>query len=121
MSPPSLRALRAFAATSRTGSLAAAARGLHITPPAVSHLLHDLKQSLAMTLFITRLPRVRLTEAGDQPGRRWWIATWSHPCWTRDCWRKSRPIRRFEWRRDTGLSRYRNGYLPARCGNSATG
>lgn len=52
MSTPSLRALRAFAETSRTGSLAAAARALNVTPSAVSHLLRQLEQSLATTLFI---------------------------------------------------------------------
>ena len=41
MSAPSLRALRAFAETTRGGSLAAASRVLHVTPSAVSHLLRD--------------------------------------------------------------------------------
>ena len=70
MSTPSLRALRAFAETSRTGSLAAASRSLNVTPSAVSHLLRELEQALAMTLFTTRGPRVRLTETGDKLGRR---------------------------------------------------
>jgi LysR family transcriptional regulator, glycine cleavage system transcriptional activator len=67
---PSLRALKAFAETSRGGSLAAASRTLGVTPSAVSHLLRELEQSLALTLFVTRGPRVRLTEAGDKLGRR---------------------------------------------------
>jgi LysR family glycine cleavage system transcriptional activator len=62
--------LRAFAETSRTGSLAAASRTLNVTPSAVSHLLRELEQTLAVTLFITRGPRARLTEAGDKLGRR---------------------------------------------------
>jgi LysR family glycine cleavage system transcriptional activator len=70
MSPPSLRALRAFAETVRSGSLAAASRTLNVTPSAVSHLLRDLEQSLAVTLFITRGPHARLTETGDTLGRR---------------------------------------------------
>jgi DNA-binding transcriptional LysR family regulator len=70
MSPPSLRALRAFAETSRSGSLAAASRTLNVTPSAVSHLLRELEQSLAMTLFISRGPQARLTETGDKLGRR---------------------------------------------------
>jgi LysR family transcriptional regulator, glycine cleavage system transcriptional activator len=70
MSTPSLRALRAFAETSRTGSLAAASRVLNVTPSAVSHLLRELEQSLALTLFITRGPHARLTETGDKLGRR---------------------------------------------------
>ncbi|HEY0185024.1 MAG TPA: LysR substrate-binding domain-containing protein [Rhodopila sp.] len=69
MSVPSLRALRAFAETARAGSLAAASRGLNVTPSAVSHLLRELEQSLSLTLFITRGPRARLTEVGDRLGR----------------------------------------------------
>jgi LysR family glycine cleavage system transcriptional activator len=70
MSPPSLRALRAFAETSRTGSLAAASRALNVSPSAISHLLRELEQSLAMTLFIARGPHARLTETGERLGRR---------------------------------------------------
>ena len=70
MSQPSLRALKAFAETSRSGSLAAASRVLNVTPSAVSHLLHELERSLAMTLFVTRGPRARLTDAGEKLGRR---------------------------------------------------
>ena len=70
MSPPSLRALRAFAETSRAGSLAGASRALNVTPSAVSHLLRELEQALATTLFITRGPRANLTETGDKLGRR---------------------------------------------------
>jgi LysR family glycine cleavage system transcriptional activator len=67
---PSLRALKAFAETSRTGSLAAASRALNVTPSAISHLLRELEQSLALTLFITRGPHARLTETGENLGRR---------------------------------------------------
>jgi LysR family transcriptional regulator, glycine cleavage system transcriptional activator len=70
MSKPSLRALNAFAETARTGSLAAASRALNVTPSAVSHLLRELEQSLAMTLFVKRGPHVRLTETGEKLGRR---------------------------------------------------
>lgn len=70
MSQPSLRALKAFAETSRSGSLAAASRVLNVTPSAVSHLLHELERSLAMTLFVTRGPRARLTDAGEKLGQR---------------------------------------------------
>ncbi|MDR3532154.1 MAG: LysR substrate-binding domain-containing protein [Rhodopila sp.] len=70
MSLPSLRALRAFAETTRTGSLAAASRVLNVTPSAVSHLLRELEQSLAVSLFITRGPHARLTEAGERLGGR---------------------------------------------------
>jgi LysR family glycine cleavage system transcriptional activator len=67
---PSLRALKAFAETARSGSLAAAARALNVTPSAVSHLLRELEQSLALTLFINRGPHARLTETGEKLGRR---------------------------------------------------
>lgn len=70
MSSPSLRALRAFAETARTGSLAAASRALNVTPSAISHLLHELEQTLAMTLFVTRGPQTRLTETGHRFGAR---------------------------------------------------
>lgn len=70
MSAPSLRALRAFAETSRTGSLAAASRALNVTPSAVSHLLRELEQSLSVPLFAARGPNFRLTEGGERLGRR---------------------------------------------------
>jgi LysR family transcriptional regulator, glycine cleavage system transcriptional activator len=70
MSRPSLRALKAFAETSRNGSLAAASRILGVTPSAISHLMRELEQTLGITLFITRGPHTRLTEEGDKLGRR---------------------------------------------------
>ena len=70
MSRPSLRALKAFAETSRSGSLASASRTLGVTPSAVSHLLRELERTLGLTLFIARGPHTRLTEAGDNLGRR---------------------------------------------------
>ena len=70
MSVPSLRALRAFAETTRGGSLAAASRALHVTPSAVSHLLRELEQTLSVTLFASPRPNGRLTEAGEELGRR---------------------------------------------------
>jgi LysR family glycine cleavage system transcriptional activator len=70
MSQPSLRALRAFAETARCGSLAGASRVLNVTPSAISHLLRELEQSLALTLFVSRGPSVHLTEIGERLGRR---------------------------------------------------
>jgi len=67
MSIPSLRALRAFAEASRSGSLAGAARVLNVTPSAVSHLTRGLEQALSVTLFAAH---GRLTEAGEKLGRR---------------------------------------------------
>ena len=70
MALPSLRALRAFAETTRAGSLAAAARVLNVTPSAVSHLLGELERSLGLDLTATRGPNLRLTEAGERFGRQ---------------------------------------------------
>ena len=70
MFQPSLRGLRAFAETARTGSLAAASRALNVTPSAVSHLLSELERTLALTLFDAKGPNARLTEVGDKLGRR---------------------------------------------------
>ncbi len=66
MPAPSLRVLKAFAETARTGTLAGAARSLNVTPSAVSHLLRNLEQTLSVTLFT----RNGLTEAGQVLGRR---------------------------------------------------
>ncbi len=70
MSRPSLRGLYAFAETARTGSLAAAARVLNVTPSAVSHLLRELEQTLGLTLFHSKGPNIRLSEIGERLGRR---------------------------------------------------
>jgi LysR family glycine cleavage system transcriptional activator len=67
MPRPSLRALKAFAETARTGSAAAASRVLNVTPSAVSHLLRDLEQTLSLTLFTSS---ARLTETGERLGQR---------------------------------------------------
>ncbi|HQT76294.1 MAG: hypothetical protein B7Z80_04555 [Rhodospirillales bacterium 20-64-7] len=70
MSVPSLRALRAFAETTRAGSLAAAARTLNVTPSAISHLLRDLEQALGLDLTVAGGPHPRLTETGERFGNR---------------------------------------------------
>ena len=70
MSIPSLRALRAFAEVARAGSLAEAARGLHVTPSAVSHLLRDLEAALGFALFSGRGPGAPLSEPGARLARR---------------------------------------------------
>lgn len=70
MSSPSLRALRAFAEVARAGSLAEAARGLHVSPSAVSHLLRDLEAALGFALFSGRGPGAPLSEPGARLARR---------------------------------------------------
>jgi LysR family glycine cleavage system transcriptional activator len=69
MSLPSLRALRAFAEVARAGSLAEAARGLHVSPSAVSHLLRDLEATLGFALFAGRGPGAPLSEPGARLAR----------------------------------------------------
>ncbi|HBK05353.1 MAG TPA: transcriptional regulator [Acetobacteraceae bacterium] len=67
MSRPSLRALKAFAETVRSGTLAGASGALNVTPSAVSHLLRELEQALNLPLFISK---ARPTETGERLGRR---------------------------------------------------
>ena len=70
MSIPSLRALRAFAEVARAGSLAEAARGLRVSPSAVSHLLRHLEAALGFALFAGRGPGAPLSEQGARLARR---------------------------------------------------
>lgn len=70
MPPPSLRALRAFAEVARAGSTAEAARTLHVSPSAVSHLLRDLEIALGFALFAGRGPGAPLSEPGERLARR---------------------------------------------------
>jgi len=70
MFTPSLRALRAFAEVARAGSIAEAARGLHVSPSAVSHLLRDLEAALGFALFSGRGPGAALSEPGARLARR---------------------------------------------------
>jgi len=70
MFTPSLRALRAFAEVARAGSIAEAARGLHVSPSAVSHLLRDLEAALGFALFSGRGPAAQLSEQGARLARR---------------------------------------------------
>lgn len=70
MPQPSLRALRAFAEVAHAGSIAEAARSLHVSPSAVSHLLHDLEAALGFGLFAGRGPGAPLSEPGARLARR---------------------------------------------------
>ena len=58
-----LRQLRAIAAIAHRRSLAAAARDLHCTPSALSHLIADLERSLQLTVLRRERP-LALTPAG---------------------------------------------------------
>ncbi len=59
-----LRQLRALAATVDTGSVAAAARQLNVTPPAVSLQLKQLEQNAGVPLLERTSDGMRPTEAG---------------------------------------------------------
>lgn len=63
---PHLRALPAFAATARTGSLTRAAAELCVTPGAVSRQVKMLEESVGAPLFRRRHNAVELTEAGSR-------------------------------------------------------
>lgn len=67
MPTPSLRALKAFAETVRSGTLAGASGALNVTPSAVSHLLRELEQTLNLPLLSAKS---RPTETGERLGRR---------------------------------------------------
>ena len=70
MSTPSLRALRAFAEVAHAGSIAEAARSLHVSPSAISHLLRGLESDLGFGLFSGRGPGAPLSEPGARLARR---------------------------------------------------
>lgn len=61
-----LRDLRAFVAIAETGSLAAAAKVLHSSPPSLSVRLKDLEDELGTTLFERWARGLTLTEQGRE-------------------------------------------------------
>ena len=61
---PSLRSLEAFHAVVTLGSVAAAAKQLFITEPAISHLLRGLENATDLTLFGKKGRRLELTPDG---------------------------------------------------------
>lgn len=65
MKLPSLNGLRAFEATVRFGSIAAAAQALHVTPSAISHQLKRLEEQLDVRLLDRESKRLALTHAGE--------------------------------------------------------
>jgi LysR family transcriptional regulator, glycine cleavage system transcriptional activator len=62
--PPSMIALRCFAAAARTGSFTRAAAELNLTQSAVSRQVAKLEDSLATRLFTRAGPYLQLTERG---------------------------------------------------------
>ena len=66
LSTPPLRALQAFNAVSRTGSVAAAAEELAVTPSAISHLVRQLERRLGAALFTRKGRGLALTPDGER-------------------------------------------------------
>ncbi len=61
---PPLNALRAFEASGRLLSFAKAAEELNVTPPAISHQVRQLEDTLGVPLFRRMTRKVALTEQG---------------------------------------------------------
>jgi DNA-binding transcriptional LysR family regulator len=64
MSMPSLTLLESFAATARSGSFAAAARKLGVSPSAVGKAIQRLEEDLGVTLFRRTTRQIDLTDEG---------------------------------------------------------
>ena len=62
---PPLIALSYFNVAARTGSFAAAARELRVTPAAISHQIKALEGCLGFELFVRHHRRVELTHAAE--------------------------------------------------------
>jgi LysR family transcriptional regulator for metE and metH len=65
-SPVEMRHLRLVTAIAEQGSMTAAAEGLGLTQPALSHQLRELESRLRSPLFIRTARRMVLTPAGEQ-------------------------------------------------------
>src|ERR1043166_3192135 len=61
---PFMNGIKAFEAAARTGSFAKAADELHVTPAAVSRMVHLLEARLGVTLFERKANRLLATPAG---------------------------------------------------------
>jgi LysR family glycine cleavage system transcriptional activator len=61
---PYLNGVRAFEASARGGSFAAAAKELNVTPAAISRMVRLLEQRLGLGLFLREANRLALTPAG---------------------------------------------------------
>jgi LysR family glycine cleavage system transcriptional activator len=62
---PFMNGIKAFEATARTGSFARAADELHVTPAAVSRMVHLLEDRLGLSLFERKANRLAATPAGQ--------------------------------------------------------
>ena len=61
---PFMNGIKAFEAAARSGSFAKAADELHVTPAAISRMVHLLEARLAVTLFERKANRLVPTPAG---------------------------------------------------------
>src|ERR1043165_3486024 len=61
---PFMNGIKAFEAAARSGSFAKAADELHVTPAAVSRMVHLLEARLGVTLFERKANRLLATPAG---------------------------------------------------------
>jgi len=61
---PFLNGIRAFEAAARLGSFAGAAEELHVTPAAISRMVHLLEERLGVVFFERKANRLALTPAG---------------------------------------------------------
>ena len=59
-----LNGIKAFEATARSGSFAAAGLELHVSPAAISRMVHLLEQRLGVALFERKANRLAMTAAG---------------------------------------------------------
>lgn len=64
--PSPLRAVHAFGAVARHGSVVAAARELAVSPSAISHLIRDLERRVGVPLFVRAGRGLRLSVDGEQ-------------------------------------------------------
>src|SRR5689334_2714324 len=62
---PFMYGIKAFEAAARTGSFAKAADELHVTPAAVSRMVHLLEDRLGLNLFERKANRLAATPAGQ--------------------------------------------------------
>lgn len=65
-SPPHLRAVQAFAAIARVGSVVGAAQELAVSPSALSHLIRQLELRIGVPLFVRAGRGLKLTAEGEQ-------------------------------------------------------
>src|SRR5580700_8404993 len=64
--PSSLRAVQAFGAVARAGSVVGAARELAVSPSALSHLIRQLERRVGVPLFVRAGRGLDLTADGKQ-------------------------------------------------------